>query len=175
MHPVLNAIVGGWRTNGIWRFNSGRPIQPQLYSEMSHSLPTYGAQRPDLIGTPRRNGGKDSDWIQQYFTPPSAPEALPGSNFLAQPAPYAIGTAPRMLGRVRDPGAANADLSIFKEFGMGSIREGMRLEYRLEAFNAFNHPQFCPPDVTYGSTNFGTIYYQCNGPREVQMALKFYW
>ena len=167
LNPILNGIVGGWRTNGIWRFNSGRPINPMLFQ--SNSLPTYGAQRPDLIGTPHRAGGKDSNWINQYFT------TADGSDFLAQPAQYALGTAPRALGKVRDPGAANADLSMFKEFGLGTIHEGMRLEYRLESFNAFNHPQFCPPDATFGSPTFGQIFYTCNAPREVQMALKFYW
>jgi hypothetical protein len=43
------------------------------------------------------------------------------------------------------------------------------------AFNTFNHPQFCPPDGTFGGTIFGQIFYTCNAPREVQMALKFYW
>jgi len=167
MNSIMNALVGGWRTNGIWRFNSGRPIQPGLYN--SQSLPTYGVQRPNLIGTPHRQGGKDSEWRLHYFTSDD------GSDFLAQPAQYALGTAPRMLGKARDPGADNADLSIFKEFGMASIREGMRLEYRLEAFNAFNHPQFCPPSVSYGDPGFGTIWYTCNSPREMQMALKFYW
>ncbi|MBZ5664155.1 MAG: TonB-dependent receptor [Acidobacteriia bacterium] len=168
LNPILNGIVGGWRTNGIWRFNSGRPIQPQLLGDLSHSLPTYGPQRPNLIGTPHRNGGKDSTWINQYFT------TTDGSDFLAAPDAYTIGTAPRMLGKVRDPGAANADISIFKEFGLGKLREGSRLEYRFETFNTFNHPQFCPPDVTFGSSSFGQTYYTCNAPREVQMALKFY-
>jgi len=167
LHPVLNAIVGGWRTNGIWRFNSGRPINPMLY--LSNSLPTFGAQRPDLIGTPHRAGGKDTDWINQYFT------SADGSSFFAQPAQYALGTAPRALGAVRNPGADNADLSIFKEFGMAAIHEGMRLEYRFESFNTFNHPQFCPPDTTFGDPNFGKIFSTCNNPREVQMALKLYW
>jgi hypothetical protein len=175
LNPIMNGIVGGWRTNGIWRFNSGRPINPMLYS--SHSLPTYGPQRPNLIGTPHRAGGKDSDWIQQYFT------SVDGSDFLAQPDYYTIGTAPRALGKVRDPGADNADLSIFKEFGLGKLREGTRFEYRLESFNTFNHPQFCGPDTTYidpslgirhQDSNFGKIFYTCNAPRELQMALKFY-
>ena len=166
LSPILNGIVGGWRTNGIWRFNSGRPINPMLYQ--SNSLPTYGAQRPNLIGTPHRNGGKDSVWINQYFT------TADGSDFLAQPAPFTLGTAPRALGKVRDPGADNADLSMFKEFGLGAVHEGMRLEYRFETFNTFNHPQFCPPDATFGSPTFGQIYYTCNSPRQVQMALKLY-
>ncbi len=166
LNPILNGIVGGWRTNGIWRFNSGRPIEPMLYQ--SNSLPTYGPQRPNLIGTPHRNGGKDSVWINQYFT------SADGSDFLAQPAPFTLGTAPRTLGKVRDPGATNADLSMFKEFGLGAVHEGMRLEYRFETFNTFNHPQFCPPDATFGGPIFGQTFYTCNSPREVQMALKLY-
>ena len=70
-------------------------------------------------------------------------------------------------------------LSVFKEF---PIRERMRLEYRFESFNAFNHPQFCPPNTTvsYNPANgspvgsFGTTICQANSPREVQMALKLY-
>ena len=167
LNPILNGIVGGWRTNGIWRFNSGRPLNPGLY--ISQSLPTYGAQRPDLIGRPERTRGSDSTWINQYFT------SVDGSAFFAQPQQYALGTAPRDLGAVRQPGAKNADLSIFKEFGMGKIREGMHLEFRFEAFNAFNHPQFGGPDTTFGDPNFGMIFYQINGPRQLQLALKLYW
>jgi hypothetical protein len=166
LNPILNGIVGGWRTNGIWRFNSGRPLNPGLY--VSDSLPSYGPQRPNLIGRPQRTRGSDSTWTNQYFT------SVDGSAFFAQPAQYALGTAPRDLGAVRQPGARNADLSMFKEFGMGKIREGMRLEFRLEAFNAFNHPQFGGPDTTFGDPNFGKIFYQINGPRQLQLALKLY-
>jgi len=61
----------------------------------------------------------------------------------------------------------------------------MRLQYRLESFNAFNHPQFCGPNGSVPATfvggdpstyaNFGQVTSQCNSPREVQMALKLYW
>ena len=37
---------------------------------------------------------------------------------------------------------ANANLSVFKEFPLSKLREGARLEFRLETYNAFNHPQF---------------------------------
>ena len=168
MHPVLNAIVGGWRTNGIWRFNSGRPIVPGLL-QLVPGIPTYGPQRPDLIGVPKRNGGPDTSWINQYFT------SADGSAFFAAPAAFALGTAPRTLGSVRQPGAENADLSLFKEFSIASVREGMRVEYRFETFNAFNHPQFCGPDTTFGDPNFGIITCTANSSREVQMALKLYW
>jgi hypothetical protein len=41
--------------------------------------------------------------------------------------------------------------------------------------HAFNHPQFGPPDTTWDGGNFGLVTYQQNNPREVQLALKFYW
>ncbi len=167
INSILDGFVGGWRINGIWRANSGRPLNPGLY--FSDGLPTYGAQRPNLIGRPHRNRGADSNWINQYFT------SVDGSDFFAQPPQYALGTAPRDLGAVRQPGSNNADLSMFKEFGLGKIREGMRLEFRLESFNTFNHPQFGGPDTTFGDPNFGKIFYQINAPRQLQLALKLYW
>jgi len=61
---------------------------------------------------------------------------------------------------------------LFKEF---PIREKMRIEYRLEAFNAFNHPHFNGPDSGVDSPTFGLISSLAGSQRQVQMALKFYW
>jgi hypothetical protein len=49
------------------------------------------------------------------------------------------------------------------------------LQFRLETYNAFNHPQFSGPNTTVNSGSFGVITSTANGPREVQAALKFYW
>ncbi|HZU28772.1 MAG TPA: TonB-dependent receptor [Bryobacteraceae bacterium] len=163
MHPVLNAVIGGWQTNGIWRFDNGRPIIPLLSD--GQSLPTYGAQRPNLVATLKRASGSTNQILGQYFANPDA---------LVTPDPFTLGTAPRTITSVRQPGAANADLSLFKNFPF-PWREGMYLQYRFEAFNALNHPQFCGPNTTVDSGNFGQISCTANSPREVQMALKFYW
>src|ERR1043165_2207812 len=53
MHPVLDAIIGGWQTNGNWIIESGRPIIP-LESGSAVPIPTYG-QRPNLIEALRRS------------------------------------------------------------------------------------------------------------------------
>ena len=55
----------------------------------------------------------------------------------AQPAAGALGN----LGRntERGPGVNNLDLALFKNF---SVTHGMRLQFRLESFNVFNHTQF---------------------------------
>ena len=91
------------------------------------------------------------------------------------PDPYAIGTAPKVLPNLRMPGTNTAALSLFKEFSLAALREGARLEYRMEAFNALNHPQFCGPNAKVGTDNFGAITCQANSPRQLQLALKFYW
>src|SRR5579864_367627 len=163
MNPVLNAIIGGWQTNGIWRFDTGQPIIPVLCSCDNTAIPTFGSQRPDQLAPLKRAPGLN---LNQYFANPDA---------LAVPAPYTFGTAPKVLSNVRAPGTRTGALSLFKEFSLASLREGTRLEFRAEAFNALNHPQFAAPNSTVDSGDFGKITQQANSPRQLQLALKLYW
>jgi hypothetical protein len=159
MPRALDAVIGGWETNGLWRFASGRPIVPGLYDGLS--LPTYGGQRPNLVANLKRNTG--SDWMTDYFANPDA---------LQKPDPYAIGNAPRTLD-IRQPGSSNAALSVFKEFPFTLWKEQKaKLQLRGEAMNALNHPVFNGPDATVDGPNFGLVTSQANSPREVQVALK---
>jgi hypothetical protein len=159
-NPIVNAFLGGWQTNGIWRFDNGQPIMLGLSG--GQALPTFG-QRPYLTGSPKRN--HNSGWLNQYFTDES---------IFQVPTPYTLGNAPRTL-KVNTPGTANATLSMFKQFNLDPVREGSYLEFRLESFNALNHPQFCGPNATVGSgSSFGTVTCQANLPRQVQIAGKLY-
>ena len=165
MNPVLNAIIGGWQTNGTWRFNSGRPVDLMLQSG-GLNFPTYGGQRPDMTGTLNCASGSWASKLNQYFANPQV---------LTTPAPFTEGTASRTDGSCRQPGAKNANLSIFKEFPLSSLREGARIEVRFETYNALNHPQFGSPNTTLNSGSFGVITNQVNFAREAQGALKLYW
>jgi hypothetical protein len=162
-NPVVNALLGGWKTSGGYALSSGQPLALSLTGG-GQPLPTYGGQRPNLTDTLTKNTG--SNWRDQYFANPEVVEQTP---------PYAIGSAPRTIGTVRTPGTNNADLSILKDFYMGKVREGMRLEYRAEFFNAFNHPRFCGPNTVLDGGQFGQVTSTCGMAREVQMALKLYW
>jgi len=159
-NPVVNGFLGGWQINGVWSLISGRPMTFDVRG--SQSLPTYGEQQPNLIGTPKK---ASSDLLTQYFANPEV---------FVEPDPYTLGNAPRTLPWVRKPGQFNTNLSVFKEFSINKIREGMRLEYRVEAINAFNNVQFEGPHTVVGNSNFGEITRQANLPRQVQMALKLY-
>jgi hypothetical protein len=46
------------------------------------------------------------------------------------------------------------------------------MQFRAEAFNAFNHVQFANPNTTITSNTFGRISAQQNTPRDIQLALK---
>jgi hypothetical protein len=75
----------------------------------------------------------------------------------------------RTHGYLRGPGLRNFDLSAFKQF---ALVDRLRLEFRAEAFNAFNTPQFSGPDTGVTDGTFGVISAQANSPRQIQFALK---
>ena len=159
-------IVGGWKTNGIWRISDGRPLAFTVAD--GTLIPTYGGGsgtlRPNIAGSPKRNHG--SDWVDNYF---AGNTALVHPNFL-RPADYTLGDAPRTMSSLRSPTHFTTDLSIGKQF---QIREEMNFEFRVEARNAFNHPVFGTPDTSVDDGNFGAITQTSVGPREVQLGFKF--
>jgi hypothetical protein len=150
-------IVGGWKTNGIWRISDGRPLTFSVAD--GNPIPTYGGQRPNLVGTPKRNHG--SDWVDNYFA---------DNSVFQRPDDFTLGNAPRAMGSVRSPWSFTTDLSLGKQF---SLREEMNFEFRIEARNAFNHPVFGTPNTSVDDSNFGLITYTSVGPREMQLAFKF--
>ncbi|MGA2646729.1 MAG: carboxypeptidase regulatory-like domain-containing protein [Candidatus Sulfotelmatobacter sp.] len=160
MPRALEAVLGGWKTNGIWQISDGRPISFFTLNGGT-PLPTYGYQRPDIVGTPKRNYG--SDWVNNFFANPDV---------FQTPAPFTLGNAPRATGAIRTPLSFAADLSLTKQFLLSNVHEGVHLELRLEAENAFNHPVLGTPDSTVGDPSFGAIFYQANNPRQCQLALK---
>jgi Carboxypeptidase regulatory-like domain/TonB dependent receptor len=166
---ALNAVVGGWRTNGIWQISDGRPL-PITVSNGGTPLPTYGAQRPNLVGVPKRNYGPD--WQNSFFTNPQV---------FQMPAPFTLGDMQRTISMVRSPLTFTSDLSLNKQFSLANVHEGMNLELRIEAQNAFNHPLFSmgspgpygSSTLNVGDPSFGVLSSMTAvGPRQVQLALK---
>jgi hypothetical protein len=86
----------------------------------------------------------------------------------AQPAPFTFGNSGR--GILRGDGVINFDMSVAKNVPLGSARF---LQLRVELFNAFNHPNFGPPNIARDSSGFGQILTAGNA-RIIQFGLKFY-
>ena len=155
-------LIGGWKTNGIWRISDGRPLTFQVADGLA--LPTYGTQRPNIVGTPKVNHG--SGFVDQYFVA-NTPDDHP--NFV-RPDDFTLGNAPRAMGNLRSPWQFSTNLSIGKQF---RIREEMFAEFRIEAQNALNHPVFQAPNTQVDDSEFGKITGTSIGPRQVQLAIKF--
>ncbi len=71
------------------------------------------------------------------------------------------------------PGLNNTDLALLKTFG---FTESIKLEFRAEAFNAFNHAQFGGPSGDVDNQVQGGMGYinSANDPRIMQLALKLH-
>jgi hypothetical protein len=157
MNRVLNWVAGGWDLSGMALFQSGMPLQVT----QSGGAIWDGTQRPDLIGDPSTSGSVQ-DRINNYFNRAA----------FQQPLPDVPGTAPRNL-NYRGPGISTLDAALLKSI---VVREGQRIEIRLEATNFTNTPMFGDPATSFGATNFGQITGLRNGvgPRNMQFGLKYY-
>ncbi len=114
-------VVGGWQLTGFTRYESGVPL---TITTATNSMNSFGniSRRPDLIGDPE--GPKE---IAQWFNTAA----------FAQPAANQFGNAPRSV--VRGPYRHITDFGLFKNF---VITQGVRAQFRLEAFNVFNETNF---------------------------------
>ena len=68
------------------------------------------------------------------------------------------------------PGLVQWDFSVHKQF---PIVENHALQFRFEAFNLPNHPNWGNPDISITSQTFGRINSTRTNMREIQVALKY--
>jgi hypothetical protein len=142
----LDYAVGGWTATGLVRWNSGFPYIDYLSDTNQLGDQTHSA-RPNIIsGVPLINPLYNSNCpigtgCQPYLNP-SAFERPP----LGQ-----LGDAPRTLDGARGPWAQSFDLSLQKNFRIGEKR---RLQLRVDALNALNHPIFTVYPNNAGGADF---------------------
>ncbi len=153
---VANAVIGGWQIGGIFTLQSGFP---QTISIGGTDRSGAGGlfDRPNATGAnPNLDSRNTSLWINPaaYVLQPAATFGNVGRNTF-------IGPSFRTL-----------DFSAHKEFVM-PWKENHRLQYRLEAFNAMNHPVWGAPNGNILSSGFGQITGTAIAMRQLQMALKY--
>ncbi|MHB1935754.1 MAG: carboxypeptidase-like regulatory domain-containing protein [Acidobacteriaceae bacterium] len=173
MNRVEDAAIGGWALNGIFTFQSGEPISVGCPVPTTADFGCYAdrVQGVDLYG----NGGHTK---KQWLNPNAFAEP-PAATSIGQSDYSPLGGSP-LIGR--GPTYTNLDASLFKSF---SLVKNTKLQFRAEAFNALNHPQFGQPVNTsnfntdqgssYNSANpnqFSSLTYTRNNSRQMQFALK---
>jgi hypothetical protein len=160
-----NRLTDGWSLSGTTRFSTGFPVT--LFDDSDNSLlgtlgngvnnylldtPAY-TPGPLDINTNPRNGRPE------FNTSLFHPEAL-----------GQLGNAPRRF--FYGPGINNFDVTLAKNL---RVTESKAFEFRLEAYNVFNHAQFYGAGSVDGEIedpNFGHVV-SAAAPRLVQLATKF--
>lgn len=155
---LADAFIGGWQLNGIVSLLSGRPFTPQ------YSAADVGSQRPDVIGDPYENIPDGLLYNPAAFRRPRTVDPV---TFRATGDTDLLGNAGRNI--LIGPSFQSVDLSLLKNF---RLAENTRLQFRVEAFNVFNHPNFQVPVFFLDSANAGKVTQTANEGREFQFAVK---
>jgi hypothetical protein len=147
----VRALLAQWQAGGNFTAQSGAPFTVNIASDQAN-IGAGPAQRPSVSGNP--NAGPKTP--QQWFK----------TSVFSLPAFYTFGDAPRNA--VIGPGLEEFDLSLQKQL---QLRESARLQFRAEAYNLFNHPNFNIPNRAAFTANFGSIS-STQDSRQLQFALK---
>lgn len=155
-----DAWYGGWQTSGILYLRSGLPF---TVTQTQGVQSTGTGNRPNRIA----DGALDNPTIERWFDTAAfrSPADVTGT----------YGDSGRNI--LRGPGQFNIDFSLIKSTRIGRFNT----EFRVEAFNLLNNPQFAQPNGNLGNPLFGQITAMLPNPacalcgtteRNIQIAMK---
>jgi hypothetical protein len=169
-NSVANAVIGGWQTGGILTLQSGMPGNLTIGGVDNASTAAGGYDRPSATSV---SPYLDSPSPSRYWNPAAFFEAPPGQ----------FGNVGRNA--IIGPGIVGFDAEIHKVFQM-PYKETHRLQFRFEAFNALNHPNWGMPSLnilsgaaqpgqpaTAAHQNFGVVSSTSGAMRQLQLGLKY--
>ena len=145
-------LLDGWQFIGIHSFTTGTPYTITASTDFSN---TGGSARPNAVlgvsQTPA-NGRSQQEWFNPaaFTNPASGQFGNVGRNTLT------------------GPGNISIDFSLFKNF---PVNERVRFQFRTEAFNVINHPNFSNMSTTYDGSSPGQLT-TAQASRQIQLALK---
>jgi len=152
----IHTAFADWQVGGIYTLESGSPFTVNLSTDVANNGEPLSApsQRPNLVCDPN-NGPKTT---AQWFN----------TSCFAAPAQFTYGNAGRDI--VTGPGTNNFDATFQKDF---LIQENIKLQFRADMFDFFNHPNFNQPNRIFTATpsTFGKISSAID-PRIMQFSLR---
>jgi Carboxypeptidase regulatory-like domain/TonB-dependent Receptor Plug Domain len=151
-------VLDGWQVNGITTIHSGMP--DNVLSGVDSNFDGNSYDHPNQVGDPHLGRRGRSAEINEWFNTAA---------FAQVPLGTATGDGDVGYNTLRGPGFINTDLSAFKSFPMA---ESLKLEFRAEAFNAFNHTNLGDPNLNLSSPLFGKIGSANGVGRILQFALR---
>ena len=173
-------MAGGWSLGGAVIQTSGSPFTPLI--SFNHSRSGVAGATATTVDRPNLRPGYSNNPVigspDQWYDPNAF--ELPQAGYFGN------------LGRntLIGPGFSNVDVSLVKDTLVERISESFRIQFRVEFFNALNHPNFDLPGNAQNATSASFIFTDTSGkpnlaatrpirtvndPREIQLALKFVW
>lgn len=163
---VLNALIGNWSLDSVVVARSGFPFNGQVQTAVEGSLPRANRDlsQPVWIYSSSAPGGKSLN-PAAFSKPPTGMQGSEGRN------------------DIRGFGLTQVDVSLARKF---ALTDRMNLQFRTDAFNILNHPNFARPLALIGSNpvflSSGSMLnqalgglnplFQEGGPRSLQLSLK---
>jgi hypothetical protein len=153
-------LYGGWQLSGILYLRGGLPLT---------ITQTQGVQSTGTGNRPNRvcNGNLPNPTIDKWYD----------TSCFVRTSDITGTYGDSGRGIIRGPGSFNIDASLIKNTKIA----GVSTEFRLEAFNVLNHPQFANPNTTFDNAAGGTITAMLSSPscslcgtteRQVQLGVK---
>lgn len=181
---ALGLVTDDWSVSGITSFVSGAAVTPSIAWQDGRDVTgSTDGSRGDLIGDPFANVPAGMHFNPAAFA--ATPKGTYGNVSFGNFRP----------GILRGPGINNWDMTLSKRVPLGK-GEKRYLQFRVEAFNAFNHTQFLSyvqgggatsgPSLTFNASNTAILVKDANGnpvtgayntarePRKLQYSVKFY-
>jgi hypothetical protein len=128
----LDEVIGGWQTSAIWFWHTGQPYTVIAANDNSASENPGGtdesSQFLNVVGNPNPSNRSIQNWYNV--------------NALTQPAAGTFGDERR--NSLFGPRYSEVDFSLGKNF---TLKEGIGLQFRIDAYNIFNHPSFANPNT----------------------------
>ncbi len=191
---LTNLLLGGWEIAGLYIFNSGRPWQfpgnvivvDSNYGQVEKKRFVSGVEQiqgvKPCVAQLARDAAKPDGYARDangnlvpVLLAYSVQYGCTSPSFIVRE-PFITRTVPIRSDKVRRPSYEQLDLNFSKRF---RLTERMAIQFRGEAYNLFNTPQYderafntTPTDPEFGSINKNNIR-QSNFPRFWQLAVKF--
>jgi hypothetical protein len=167
----LDEAIGGWQASAIysWRTGFAFPVLDNASTVTFGNIayPIFNGDSRAIAVSPHTDPNLSNNGIQLFRDPAAALAAFS--------APTGLQTGTR--DELRGPHFSNVDLGIAKSFPLWSER--FKLQFRAEAYNVFNHPNFAlPSSINIDQSNFGQITSTSSvsgdqNARVLQFALRF--
>jgi len=183
MPKAMDQVLGGWELAGQFHVQSGVPVafSDSFFDGKNFSLPRdqqtldrwfdtshfirFPNQNIDISKYPAWTGIQN---MPGYNYKPAANDTI--KNGVYQDFATFVRRYPTRWSIVRASRTNELNLGLYKNF---KIRERLKIQYRFETFNTFNHPRFGAPNADPASSSFGIVSpTEQNNARLVQMALK---